>query len=72
MLHPRLGNLMMVHNWGFVSDIWTILMACGAKVRLMDINGSLTSLDLYGFEKVHYSTLPDPLRQLTWLFIRWT
>jgi len=46
------GNLMMVHNWAFVSDIWTILMACGARLQLFESNGSLSTVGLYGFEKV--------------------
>lgn len=52
---------MMVHNWAFVSDIWTILMACGARVRLLESSGSLTSVDLFGFEKVISSHLASSL-----------
>jgi hypothetical protein len=43
---------MMVHNWAFTSDIWTILMAVGAELRLLDINGNFQNVPLYGFEKV--------------------
>jgi hypothetical protein len=43
---------MMVHNWAFVSDIWTILMAIGTELRLMASNGVFTTVPLYGFEKV--------------------
>lgn len=46
------GNLMMVHNWAFTSDIWTILMAVGAELRLLDINGNFQNVPLFGFEKV--------------------
>jgi CO/xanthine dehydrogenase FAD-binding subunit len=46
------GNLMMVHNWAFTSDIWTILMAVGAELQLLDSSGGFNNVPLYGFEKV--------------------
>lgn len=47
------GNLMMEHDYNFISDIWTILMAIGTSIRVIDSDGNLYDSPLDGFQNVN-------------------